>query len=98
MYRPQPINTDGVELSKDILELSELIAKNTHEVWSSGRIEDGWSYGEKRDDEKKHHPCLVPYEELSESEKEYDRATSMETLKVIIKLGYKIVKDQGDTQ
>ncbi len=92
MYKPQPIDTTGIELDADILELSELIAKNTHEVWSAGRIRDGWSYGETRDDEKKTHPCLVPYEELSEGEKEYDRNTSMETLRLIIRLGYKIVK------
>ena len=92
MYKPQPIDTTGIELDTDILELSELIAKNTHEVWSAGRMCDGWVYGETRDDEKMTHPCLVPYEELSESEKEYDRNTSMETLKLIIRLGYKIVK------
>ena len=92
MYKPQPIDTTEIELDADILELSELIAKNTHEVWSAGRIRDGWSYGEMRDDDKKTHPCLVPYEELSESEKEYDRNTSMETLKLIVRLGYKIVK------
>ena len=92
MYKPQPIDTTGIELDADILELSELIAKNTHEVWSAGRINDGWTYGDTRDDEKKTHPCLVPYEELSESEKDYDRNTSMETLKLIIRLGYRIEK------
>ena len=92
MYKPQPIDTTGIELDADILELSELIAKNTHEVWSAGRMRDGWTYGEARDDGNKTHPCLVPYEELSESEKEYDRNTSMETLKLIIRLGYKIEK------
>ena len=93
MYKPDPINTDDVVLDSDITELSELIAKNTHEVWSLGRINDGWTYGEKRDDEKKHHPCLIPYEELTEEEKNYDRNTSLETLKLIVKLGYKITKN-----
>ena len=93
MYDPKPINTNDVVLSEDILELCEKISRNTHEVWAAGRIADGWTFGEKRDDDKKHHPCLVPYEELSESEKQYDRATSMETLKLIIKLGYKISKE-----
>jgi hypothetical protein len=80
-------------LTDDITELCELIAKNTHDVWAENRIKDGWTYGEARDDVKKQHPCLIPYEELSDSEKEYDRTTSMETLKLITKLGYKIVKD-----
>ena len=92
MYKPEPINTDDIELSEDIMELCELISKNTHDVWAKNRIKDGWSYGEKRDDAEKLHPCLVPYEELSEEEKEYDRKTSFETLKLIIKLGYKITK------
>ena len=93
MYKPKPIDTSEIELSTEILELSELLAQNTHEVWSAGRIHDGWIYGEKRDDAKKHHPCLIPYEQLSDSEKEYDRNTSLETLKLILKLGYKISKN-----
>jgi len=91
-YTPNPLNTNGIELSADLLELTELLAKNTHEVWAQQRIADGWQYGEMRDDERKLHPCLVPYEELPESEKEYDRNTAMETLKVIELLGYKINK------
>lgn len=93
MYKPQPIDTSAVKLDRDILELCELISKNTHEVWSAGRIKDGWTYGPTRDDEKRTHPCLIPYEELPEEEKEYDRNTSMETLKLIISLGYSIKKD-----
>ena len=92
MYNPKPIDTSDVVLDNEILDLCEQIAENTHEVWSLGRIKDGWTFGEKRDDEQKHHPCLIPYDELPESEKEYDRNTSMETLKLIIKLGYKITK------
>ena len=92
MYTPKPIDTSDVELDREILELCELLSENTHEVWSEGRIKDGWTYGDQRDDKEKKHPCLVPYSELSESEKGYDRNTSIETLKLIIKLGYKIVK------
>ena len=94
MYKPNPIDTHDVELGADITELSELIAKNTHEVWAWNRINDGWSYGEERDDVKKLHPCLIPYEQLPESEKEYDRNTSIETLKLILKLGYNIKKSR----
>lgn len=92
-YIPEPIDTSDVVLTEDILELSELISKNTHEVWSANRIKDGWVYGEVRDDEKKQHPCLIPYEELSETEKDYDRSTSLQALKLIVKLGFKIVKE-----
>ena len=93
MYTPKPIDTSDVVLSNDIIELCEKLSENTHEVWSETRINDGWTYGEQRDDINKHHPCLVPYNELSEEEKEYDRNTSLQTLKLIVKLGYKIIKD-----
>jgi hypothetical protein len=92
MYVPKPIDTSGIALDRDILALGELLAKNTHEVWAAGRIAEGWTYGPARDSEKKTHPCLVPYEELPESEKEYDRATSLESLKVVRSLGYAIAK------
>lgn len=89
-YIPKPIDTSDIELSEELMELTEEMAKNVHDVWSAGRIAQGWTWGPKRDDEKKENPCLVPYEELPESEKEYDRSTSIETLKVILSLGFKI--------
>lgn len=92
MYEPQPIKTDDIILSEDILELADILARNTHEVWALGRINEGWTYGEKRDDILKQTPCLVPYEQLSDIEKSYDFNTSIETLKLIVKLGYKITK------
>ena len=92
MYTPKPIDTSEVILDDDVMKLCELLAQNTHDVWAEQRIREGWSYGSVRDDEKKLHPCLLPYGELSESEKEYDRNTAIQTLKLITKLGYKIVK------
>lgn len=91
-YVPQPISTENVVLSKDILELSELIAENVHEVWAASRMSEGWTYGKKRNDALKQHPCLIPYDELPEIEKDYDRNTAMQTLKLIQKLGYTIKK------
>ena len=92
MYDPKPIDTSSIILSDDLLELRELIAKNVHDVWSLQRIKEGWTYGEKKDSDLKQTPLLVPYEELSESEKEYDRNSAYETLKLIIKFGYRIEK------
>ena len=91
-YQPHPIDTTDIELSEEMKALTEQLAENVHEVWSAGRIADGWQYGEKRDDAHKLHPCLVPYNQLPESEKEYDRNTAMQTIKTIVKLGYKIEK------
>jgi len=96
-YKPSPIDTVDVQLPKKILKLVELLARNAHENWAKQRLSEGWKYGEKRDDARKEHPCLVPYGELPESEKEYDRTMAIETLKVIFGLGYKIEKDvKGD--
>ena len=89
-YTPQPIDTTGVELPKELEQLVEQMSKNVHDVWAETRIQQGWTYGEQRNDELKTHPCLVPYEELPDSEKEYDRNTSIGTLKLILKLGFKI--------
>lgn len=91
-YIPTPMDTSGVKLPDALLPLIEEMAKNVHEVWAQNRINDGWRYGPVRDDVNKTHPCLVPYEELPESEKEYDRSTSQETLKLILKLGFAISK------
>lgn len=51
-----------------------------------------WTYGPNRDEGAKKHPDLGPYAQLSESEKEYDRKTAMETLKAILVMGYSIDK------
>ena len=91
-YTPHPISTEGVELSAELLQLTEHLAANVHEVWAAGRIAEGWQYSEVRNDKLKHHPCIVPYDKLPESEKDYDRRTAMETLKVIQVLGFKVTK------
>ncbi len=91
MYTPNPICTGDVVLPEALLSLTEKIASNVHDVWAIGRISEGWTYGPVRNNEKKITPLLVPYSELPDSEKEYDRNTALETLKLIIKLGYKIV-------
>ena len=91
-YIPKPIDTSAIKLPQNLLDLGEQIAKNVHDVWAAGRIKDGWTYGPVRDDANKHHPCLVPYEELPEEEKAYDRNTAQETLRLIMKLGFKISK------
>ena len=91
-YTPHPIKTKDVALPKKLNALAEDIAKNVHEVWSAGRMKDGWTYGEERNDAERKHPCLVPYEELPEIEKAYDRNTAFNTLKYIVSLGFQISK------
>ena len=94
MYKPKPIDTSGIQLPSDLVELTEKIAENVHENWAAARIAEGWSYSEVRSDENKTTPCLVPYSQLTETYKEYDRITAIQTLKLIVSLGYKIEKRQ----
>lgn len=92
MYTPKPIDTSDVSLPEELVALTEKIAENVHDVWSVGRMAEGWIYGEKKDAEKKTTPLLIPYSELPESEKAYDRNTAFETLRLIVKMGYRIEK------
>ena len=92
-YKPNPVDTQGIKLPQELDSLVEEMSKNVHEAWAQTRIAQGWTYGEERNDEEKKHPCLVPYEELSEDEKTYDRNTSVENIKLILKLGFKISKE-----
>lgn len=91
-YIPEPAETGDIKLPEELRPLIEEMARNVHEVWAKNRIDEGWSYGPVRDDSKRQHPCLIPYDELPESEKDYDRATSQETLKFILKSGFRISK------
>lgn len=92
-YVPQPMDTSDVKLAEELNELIEQMAKNVHEVWAQGRISQGWTYGPERSDTLKTHPCLVPYEDLPEEEKDYDRNTALGTLKLIVKSGFRISKE-----
>lgn len=92
-YEPNPIDTTNISLPADLMALCELLAENTHDVWAQTRIAQGWTYGKERNDHLKQTPCLVPYSDLPEAEKAYDRNTALETLKLIVRLGYQITKE-----
>lgn len=94
-YNPKPIDILNEGLSPELLQLTELLARNTHDNWALARLSEGWTYGPKRDDFKKETPNLVPYEELTETEKEYDRLLTVNLLKTIQRLGYRIIKDEN---
>lgn len=91
-YRPQPMDTKDVIVPEELMGLVEEMARNVHEVWALNRMEQGWTWGEKRNDQLKTHPDMLPYDELTEEEKDYDRNTSLETIKLILKLGFHISK------
>jgi hypothetical protein len=92
-YKPRPIDTSHIKLRPEIHDLTEALAKNTHEVWAQERMAQGWRFGPERNDQRKEHPSLIPYEQLPEKEKVYDRNTAMETVRAVLALGYRIVKD-----
>lgn len=95
-YDPKPLDTSDVTLPESLVPLIEALAENVHDTWAKSRMNEGWTYGLVRDDAKKQHPCLVPYADLPESEKAYDRDTAISTLKLICKMGYGIVTDNND--
>lgn len=89
-YNPHPIDISDVGLNEELLSLTEAIAENAHEVWAIGRKKEGWTFGPERDDKNLKHPDLVPYSELPESERDYDREVAMQTLRLVRKLGFSI--------
>ena len=91
-YTPTPVDTSNIQLPEELMALAEAISKNVHEVWAQNRMNEGWTYGPVRDDEKRQTPCLVPYDQLPEEEKAYDRDTAFGTLKFIVAQGFKIEK------
>lgn len=88
VYDPHPMDLDDVDLDEDLLELTEIIAENTHEVWGLARKEEGITWGPVND--ATHNKDMVPYCDLPESEKEYDRNTAMMALKLAKKLGFRV--------
>ena len=94
VFAPRPRDTSGVTLTAEMTALTEELARNTHDVWAAHRLAEGWRYGPCRNERRKEHPGLVPYERLPDSEKEYDRQTALETLKLILTLGYSIHKEK----
>ena len=91
-YKPNPKDTSKIKVPAELKELTERLAENTHEVWAKKKTEQGWQYGPESSDARKEHPDLVPYADLPEQIKDYDRNTAMETVKTIIALGYRVVK------
>jgi hypothetical protein len=94
-YQPKPIDTSRVRLTPEMLQLTEALARNAHEIWAQQRLAGGWVRGARRDDARKEHPGLVPYERLPESEKDVDRDVAMQTVKALIALGYSIMKKKA---
>jgi hypothetical protein len=87
-WQPTPLNLDGVRLSQDVLAISERLAENSHDVWAIGKFKqfEGTSNT---------HPDLIPYDSMTDAQKEYDRKASTDTLKFLTLCGYNFVKKQA---
>ena len=92
-YDPKPIHTEHIVLSDEILELAELIAENAHDTWASARLRDGWTFGPERDDTERRHPCLVPFAELPERDRNFDRTMAIGSIRALLALGFSISRD-----
>ena len=95
-YVPMPIATDSVPLPQHLDALLERLAAHAHDVWALRRMSEGWTRGPERSDVTRQHPDLISFAELTETEKEYDRATARETLRAILALGYRILPPPMD--
>ena len=93
VYHPNPVDASDVSFSPEFDEILEIIAKNVHDTWAQQRIKEGWRWGLNKDDREKTTPLLVPYEELQEEEREYDRITARQTIKQLLMHGYRIVRE-----
>jgi hypothetical protein len=95
-YEPHPIDTSSTRVPHDLVPLIERLAENTHDIWATRRIAEGWSYGPRRDDDQKQHPCLVPYPDLPTGEADYDRAMVTGLIEAMLALGYRIVRESPE--
>lgn len=91
-YIPHPIDLSEVTIDRSMEKDLERIAKNVHETWAEQRRLRGWEYGEIFDEAEQKHPCMKEYEDLPESEKDMDRATVLQTVKMLLWMGYTIEK------
>jgi ryanodine receptor 2 len=93
-YAPEPVAA-SVPLPAPLAGVTERLAERIHDAWAARRLEEGWTRGPRRDDARKTHPGLVPYDELPESEKEYDRQTARAAILTLLALGYRVVPPGG---
>lgn len=91
-YVPHLIDLSDIDLGDELIELREAIAEHAHDVWATERQAQGWTYGPQCNDDLKQTPCMVPYSKLPENEKTFDREMAMNTIKLLKKLGYDIIK------
>ena len=95
-YVPAPISFED-PLPEEIRSCMDWIGEQIHEQWAANRMREGWEYGPQYDGENKKHPCLIPYDCLPDSEKEYDRSTARQTIQLLLHAGFQIIPPSGES-
>ena len=73
----------------------ERMAELEHGRWNVERLRDGWRFGRPRDDARKLHDCLVPWENLPENIREYDRNSIRAFPKILSEAGLEVFRRPG---
>lgn len=76
----QPLWSEAPDWQKDSAKLGvdfhlanpEAGPEASHDSWRDQKIKDGWTFGEKKDPEKKQHPCMVKFSELPKEQQAKD--------------------------
>ncbi|ESO90186.1 hypothetical protein LOTGIDRAFT_123762 [Lottia gigantea] len=94
-YTPQPVTTTRVNLNQQLENTTSKFAEHFHDSWALKKIESGWIFGSRFDEEKKTHPILKPYNLLDERVKSKYTTPMKETLKAMIAWGWTLEQDQS---
>lgn len=79
-------------LPEEYEAIREEVAASVHDAWTKEKIADGWKAADHRDAVQKLDDRLIPYNELPEEEKKYDRATAEAAIRALLSCGYEITK------
>ena len=69
-----------------------LLAQNEHIRWMNEKFANGWVYAPVRDNAKKHHPLLVPWEQLPQEEKQKDINVAKNIIPMLKSIGLRVYK------